>query len=159
METSSLALTDPNVLVTLRISSTAGASRVALPPPVRPSANRLSLPLRCVGDLDVAADDAPSGLVHLVFDPLRYVALEASERGEAEAILLQAEVDHLSAGEVAVVGVLDGLVDRVVDALDHRGEDRRVRDELGLVGVHADGEDLLVLGGIEEAGARSPGGV
>jgi hypothetical protein len=51
------------------------------------------------------------------------------------------------------------LVDRVVDALDDRGEDGSVGDELGLVGVHADGEDLLVLGGVEEASAGATGGV
>jgi hypothetical protein len=93
METSSLALTGPNVLVHPLISRTTGASRMApvFPSPVLSSANPKSsdsLLLWLLGDLYVAAYNAPLGLFHLVLYLLRDVAVVASERGEAHALLL-----------------------------------------------------------------------
>ena len=43
---------------------------------------------------------------HLVLDVLGNVAVEAAERREADALVVQPELDDLAAGEVVVAGVL-----------------------------------------------------
>ena len=86
----------------------------------------------------------PCRASHLVLDVLGNVAVEAAERREAYALVVQPELDDLAAGEVVVAGVLYSLEDGVVHPLDHGGQDGCVGEELGLVGVDADCEDALL---------------
>src|ERR671933_2566283 len=98
-ETSSLAVTGPNFLVTPRISRTTGASLPALV-----SANLC--PLRFRRDLDVAAYDPLLRLRDLVLDLLGDHAVEAAERGEGDPLLLQAAVDGRPFGLLALGDVV-----------------------------------------------------
>src|SRR5215210_4933634 len=82
-ETSSLAVTGPNLFVTPRISRTTGAADLS---------DTASL-LRLVGYLDVAVYDPLLRLGHLVFDALGDHAVEAAERGQGQPVLLQAAID------------------------------------------------------------------
>src|SRR3712207_5642101 len=124
METSSFAFTRPQVLVTPRISRTTGASSrtPAVPPPTSLSVIPGYL-LRAVGDLDVAVDDTLPRVVDLVLDVLGNVAVEAAERREAYALIVQPELDDLAARERPAAGLLYRLVDGVVHPLDHGGQD------------------------------------
>src|SRR5215212_6075823 len=157
IETSSLALTGPKVLVIPRISRTTGAACASVvPPPV--SLSVIPGPLLWLRrDLDLAVYDPLLGLIHLILDLLGYQIVEPAEGREADAIVVQAELDDLAAGEVAVPSLLYGLKHGVVHPLDHGGQDGSVFDYLRLVGVHADGEDLLLLGGLEEPGPGRAG--
>src|SRR5829696_2315282 len=161
METSSLARTGPKVLVTPRISRTTGApSRTpAVPPPVSLSVIPDGPLLDLVWDLDVAVYDPLLRAVHLVFDLLGDLVVEAAERREAYALVVQPELGDLAAGEIVVAGVLYSLKDGVVHPLDHRGQDGGVGEELGLVGVHPDREDALLTRRLEEASAGGARGV
>src|SRR5262249_22895461 len=102
-----------------------------------------------VGDLDLAGPDVGARLL----EPLLHL------RGDQAPVVLVDRVPDAALGDPQVahaglpgpvLGGLEGLVDREVDALDHRGEDR-ARVEVVLVRVHADGELALVLGRLEHA--------
>src|ERR671910_3800308 len=106
METSSLALRGPKVLVTPRISRTTGASSrtPAVPPPASLSVIPDGPLLDLVGNLDVAVYDPLPRAVHLVFDLLGDVAVEAAEGRKADTLVVQPELDDLAAGEIVVAG-------------------------------------------------------
>src|SRR5215207_6679639 len=120
MEMLSLAFTGPKVLVMPRISRTTGASACApvVAPPASLSVNWCPL-LRAAGDLDVAVYDPLLSLLDLVLDFLGHFVVEAAERRQADALVVQTELDDLAAGELAFAGFLDGLEDGVVHPLDH----------------------------------------
>src|SRR5215218_1023753 len=102
IETSSLALTGPKVLVIPRISRTIGAACASVvPTPV--SLSVISGPLLWLHrDLDLAVYDPLLGLIHLVLDLLGYQIVEPAEGREADAIVGQAEFDDLPRGKLAV---------------------------------------------------------
>src|SRR5262245_39451240 len=161
-DTSRLAWTFPNHLSTPRSSMTGGDG-----PPGPPAAGRVSPPAvsairtgrllgHVVGDLDLAGHDVGARLL----EPLLHL------RGDQLAVVLVDRVADPALGHAQVadtglprpvLGALEGLVDREVDALDHRGEDRAGVDVV-LVGVHPDGQLPLVLGGLEHAEPGGAGG-
>src|SRR6185295_16778534 len=102
-----------------------------------------------VRDLDLAADDP--GLRrfdladHLGRNELGIVLVH----GIADAAVRQA-VDVDAALETMVHQVVDDLVDGVVDALDHAGEDVAGLDPV-LVGIDADDVLVILLGSVEDA--------
>src|SRR5215212_429366 len=160
MEMLSLAFTGPKALVMPRISRTTGASACApvVAPPASLSVNWGPL-LRAAGDLDVAVYDPLLGLLDLVLDFLGHLIVEAAERRQANALVVQPERDDLAAGELAFAGILDGLEHGVVHPLDHGGQDGSVGEELGLICVDADGEDALLTRRLEESRAGAARGV
>ena len=92
------------------------------------------------------------GRLHLVGDEVRVVLVHRV----ADALAL--EVHHAVVGvEIVVRAVREALVDGVVDALDHRGQDR-ARLHVVLVAVDADAEDALVGRGLQHADAGAAGG-
>src|SRR5215213_7071570 len=117
-----------------------------------------------VGDLNLPGDDSPPGLFRLTY------RLRADERAVevvhrvGDAVRVQ-PVDVEAALELSFHHVGDDLVDGVVHALDHAGEDEAGLDHV-LVRVHADdeavGTPLRVFAGlldrVEGAEARVAGG-
>ena len=91
-------------------------------------------------------------LVHLVEDVLRDLVRGRPER---DALVLEVEQRVGAALEGALLGRLDGLEDRHVDALDRARED--VRAEVGLVLVDADPPLALLLRRVESAEAAAAG--
>src|ERR687893_167639 len=154
----SFAFTGPNVLVMSRISRTAGASATPAAPSWRSPSDMRSL-VDGVRDLDLAAYDVLAGLVDGVLDLLGHVAVEAPVGCEADTLLLQAAVHRLADRLLLLGGLLDRLLDGDVHALDDAREDRGLLEALGLVRVHADGEDVLLGGRLEEPAARVARGV
>src|SRR4051812_6024350 len=107
-------------------------------------------------DDDLAPRDVGLCRLELVLDAVDL----ATRRGVAHAVDLEVE-DGRAGRELAVGVFLDEVEHRVVDPLEHRGHDARlergVTDGVVLVRVDADGQALLVLGGLEDAGARAAG--
>ena len=94
----------------------------------------------CVGIGDLAVDDLLLQGIHLVEDVLRDLRADLAE---GHAVVREVEGRVLAALERAVLDRLDRVEHRGVHALHGAGED--VRTEVGLVAVHADAPDALVL--------------
>src|SRR5690606_34360012 len=103
-----------------------------------------------VPDLHLARDDVLLGLVDLGQHVGRDVLLGVLHRRQADAVLLQAVRDRLAAGQLAFGVVTHQVRHRQVRALDHGGEHVALRDRV-LVGVHADGVVLGLLGCLDDA--------
>src|SRR6185369_1192858 len=143
-ERSRLAWTSPNRLSMPRSSMTGAA--IGMPGSLR----------HVVGDLDLAGHDVgarlPEAALHLRRDQAAVVLVQRV----SDAALGDTEIAHAGLPRPVLRG-LEGLEDGEVDALDHRGQNRAGLNVV-LVGVDADGEPPLVLGGLEHAEPGGPGG-
>src|SRR3569832_1730284 len=104
--------------------------------------------------LDRAVGDALGGSVNRSRGVSGNHGLVVVVHGKAHALLGDAERDHT--GLEAGITRLEGVVDGVVDALQHRGQ-YRARCDVVLVAVNADRHLAAVLGRLDDAEARSAG--
>src|SRR5699024_8125545 len=145
----SLATNDPNTLVIPRRSSnTAPGSPHELEGFTAVGVGPAVWPIRLVGralrlDAHTAIDDRPLERIALAVDLVRPFVVEVVVRSEPDALVL-ARADIGFGRELVVHALLDGVLDRVRDLLDHRGEDDvAVLGRLVAVGVDPDELDVL----------------
>src|SRR5215213_6874053 len=129
------------------------------PPPGTSVASVVTL-RRLGRDLDLAADDLLLQLVQGGRDVAQQL-LVVLVLGVVDAALLDAQAPAAAFQGAGHIGV-DGLLDGVVDPLEHRGEDPLLLGRIGgqaLIGVDPDGELLLGGGRRDHAGSGAAGGV
>src|SRR6266702_7635275 len=141
----------------LRLRTTCPGSTVYRTPRaagrIRPHISRPGRSLRRRRNRDRARDDLGLELLDL-----RLVRVDLRVRRRvADAVLLQTEPGEAGL-ELPLRVVLDEVEHRSVDALERRGQDQRLligRRGLVLVGVVADRQLVLLLGGLEQTAARA----
>src|SRR5262245_56618347 len=120
-----------------------------------PRSSMTGLSRRVIGDLDLAGRDVRTRLgeptLHLRRDETAVVLVER----EADPALGHAQDAHPGLPGSVLRGP-EGVVDREIDALHHRGQDRAGLDVV-LVRIHADRQAALVLGRLQRAEPGGPG--
>ena len=116
--------------------------------PCRHTPCRQLLCFRCRGDLDLTSNDLLLDILYLLDDLLTYQRLIDSDDRHA---LLEAIVDLLVV-ELAVYRLGNGIVSGIA-VVQKAGADDVLGSQGGLIHIHADGIEALVLSSLEHAEA------